>query len=202
MEYYLAGGEEHKLVREVERYRLEIVGLTSMHGLVSGTSFVDQIFILSNIWMCVGVYMSFVQLCPVGGAVGSMGCLVCRCVLFSLCTMAARAVHIAGIQLEKDGVPTLSQVEEFKYLGVLFTSKGRRQQGNGQTDLVCGCSATGHHGEDKAKHKNKPFNLSIYSSYKCSWALGSNKNNEIAVVEMSFVWWVAGLVHSFKRGQE
>ncbi|KAK5604392.1 hypothetical protein CRENBAI_018393 [Crenichthys baileyi] len=33
VECYLAGGKEPELVREVERYRLEIVGLTSTHSV-------------------------------------------------------------------------------------------------------------------------------------------------------------------------
>ena len=34
--------KEPKLVREVERYRLEIVGLTSTHSLGSGTSLLER----------------------------------------------------------------------------------------------------------------------------------------------------------------
>ncbi|KAK3534174.1 hypothetical protein QTP86_002513 [Hemibagrus guttatus] len=37
MECHLTGGKEPELVREVERYRLEIVGLASTHSLGSGT---------------------------------------------------------------------------------------------------------------------------------------------------------------------
>ena len=37
MECHLAGGKEPELLLEVEQYRLEIVGLTSMHNLGSGT---------------------------------------------------------------------------------------------------------------------------------------------------------------------
>ncbi|KAI3365754.1 hypothetical protein L3Q82_000767 [Scortum barcoo] len=36
------GGKEPELVREVERYRLEIVGLTSTHGLGSGTQLLER----------------------------------------------------------------------------------------------------------------------------------------------------------------
>ncbi|KAI3361528.1 hypothetical protein L3Q82_013677 [Scortum barcoo] len=36
------GGKEPELVREVERYRLEIVGLTSMHSLGSGTQLLER----------------------------------------------------------------------------------------------------------------------------------------------------------------
>ncbi|KAI3375439.1 hypothetical protein L3Q82_021925 [Scortum barcoo] len=35
-------GEEPELVREVERYWLEIVGLTSMHSLGSGTQLLER----------------------------------------------------------------------------------------------------------------------------------------------------------------
>ena len=38
----LLGGEEPELVREVERYQLEIVGLTSMHSLGSGTQLLER----------------------------------------------------------------------------------------------------------------------------------------------------------------
>ncbi|KAI3353846.1 hypothetical protein L3Q82_005060 [Scortum barcoo] len=37
-----AGGKEPELVREVERYRLEIVGLTSTHSLGSGTQLLER----------------------------------------------------------------------------------------------------------------------------------------------------------------
>ncbi|KAI3363727.1 hypothetical protein L3Q82_001341 [Scortum barcoo] len=36
------GGKEPELVREVERYRLEIVGLTSTHSLGSGTQLLER----------------------------------------------------------------------------------------------------------------------------------------------------------------
>ncbi|GAA6070471.1 uncharacterized protein LOC115409932, partial [Tachysurus ichikawai] len=36
------GGKEPELVREVERYRLEIVGLASMHSLGSGTQLIER----------------------------------------------------------------------------------------------------------------------------------------------------------------
>ncbi|KAI3371933.1 hypothetical protein L3Q82_006808 [Scortum barcoo] len=36
------GGKEPELVREVERYRLEIVGLTSTHSLCSGTQLLER----------------------------------------------------------------------------------------------------------------------------------------------------------------
>ncbi|KAK2823344.1 hypothetical protein Q7C36_019944 [Tachysurus vachellii] len=36
------GGKEPELVREVERYRLDIVGLASMHGLGSGTQLLER----------------------------------------------------------------------------------------------------------------------------------------------------------------
>ncbi|KAK3506040.1 hypothetical protein QTP70_003194 [Hemibagrus guttatus] len=36
------GGKEPKLVREVKRYRLEIVGLASMHSLGSGTQLLER----------------------------------------------------------------------------------------------------------------------------------------------------------------
>ncbi|KAI3377385.1 hypothetical protein L3Q82_008575 [Scortum barcoo] len=42
MECHLAGGKEPELVREVERYRLEIVGLTSTHSLGSGTQLLER----------------------------------------------------------------------------------------------------------------------------------------------------------------
>ena len=38
----LLGGKEPKLVQEVERYRLEIVGLASMHSLGSGTQLLER----------------------------------------------------------------------------------------------------------------------------------------------------------------
>ncbi|KAI3355454.1 hypothetical protein L3Q82_018290 [Scortum barcoo] len=38
----LLGGKEPELVREVERYRLEIVGLTSTHSLGSGTQLLER----------------------------------------------------------------------------------------------------------------------------------------------------------------
>ncbi|KAI3376312.1 hypothetical protein L3Q82_016421 [Scortum barcoo] len=42
MECHLTGGKEPELVREVERYRLEIVGLTSTHSLGSGTQLLER----------------------------------------------------------------------------------------------------------------------------------------------------------------
>ncbi len=39
---YLTGGKEPELVREVERYQLEIVGLTSTHSLGSGTQLLEK----------------------------------------------------------------------------------------------------------------------------------------------------------------
>ncbi|KAI3365143.1 hypothetical protein L3Q82_010118 [Scortum barcoo] len=42
MECHLAGGKEPELVREVERYQLEIVGLTSTHSLGSGTQLLER----------------------------------------------------------------------------------------------------------------------------------------------------------------
>jgi len=36
------GGKEPKIVCEVERFRLEIVGITSMHGLGSGTTLLER----------------------------------------------------------------------------------------------------------------------------------------------------------------
>ncbi|KAI3360389.1 hypothetical protein L3Q82_002300 [Scortum barcoo] len=42
MECHLAGGKEPELVQEVERYRLEIVGLTSTHSLGSGTQLLER----------------------------------------------------------------------------------------------------------------------------------------------------------------
>ncbi|KAK3507921.1 hypothetical protein QTP70_003371, partial [Hemibagrus guttatus] len=42
MECHLTGGKEPELVREVERYRLEIVGLASTHSLVSGTQLLES----------------------------------------------------------------------------------------------------------------------------------------------------------------
>ncbi|KAK3506799.1 hypothetical protein QTP70_028368, partial [Hemibagrus guttatus] len=42
MECHLTGGKEPKLVREVERYWLEIVGLASMHSLGSGTQLLER----------------------------------------------------------------------------------------------------------------------------------------------------------------
>ena len=42
MECHLAGGKEPELVREVERYRLEIVRLTSTHSLGSGTQLLER----------------------------------------------------------------------------------------------------------------------------------------------------------------
>lgn len=44
-------------------------------------------------------------------------------------------------------------MEEFKYLGFLFMSEGRRQQ---ETDRQIGAAATSlHHGEDRAEHKSE-----------------------------------------------
>ncbi|KAI3362068.1 hypothetical protein L3Q82_012205 [Scortum barcoo] len=40
------GGKEPELVREVERYRLEIVGLTSTHSLGSGTQLLETCHVL------------------------------------------------------------------------------------------------------------------------------------------------------------
>ncbi|KAI3371860.1 hypothetical protein L3Q82_006739 [Scortum barcoo] len=40
--WHLGGGKEPELVREVERYRLEIVGLTSTHSLGSGTQLLER----------------------------------------------------------------------------------------------------------------------------------------------------------------
>ncbi|KAI3351281.1 hypothetical protein L3Q82_005616 [Scortum barcoo] len=42
MECHLAGGKEPELVREVERYRLEMSGLTSTHSLGSGTQLLER----------------------------------------------------------------------------------------------------------------------------------------------------------------
>ncbi|KAK3562395.1 hypothetical protein QTP86_033533 [Hemibagrus guttatus] len=42
MECHLTGGEEPELVREVERYRLDIVGLASTHSLGSGTQLLER----------------------------------------------------------------------------------------------------------------------------------------------------------------
>ncbi|KAK3575180.1 hypothetical protein QTP86_020916, partial [Hemibagrus guttatus] len=42
MECHLTGGEGAELVREVERYRLEIVGLASTHSLGSGTQLLER----------------------------------------------------------------------------------------------------------------------------------------------------------------
>ncbi|KAK3517263.1 hypothetical protein QTP70_001755 [Hemibagrus guttatus] len=42
MEYHLTGGKEPELVREVEQYQLEIVGLASMHSLGSGTQLLER----------------------------------------------------------------------------------------------------------------------------------------------------------------
>ncbi|KAK3514795.1 hypothetical protein QTP70_032195, partial [Hemibagrus guttatus] len=42
MECHLTGGKEPELVREVERYRLEIVGLASTHSLGSGTQLLER----------------------------------------------------------------------------------------------------------------------------------------------------------------
>ncbi len=41
MERHL-GGKETEIVREVERFRLEIVGITSTHGLGSGTTLLER----------------------------------------------------------------------------------------------------------------------------------------------------------------
>ena len=47
------GGEKPELVREVERYQLEIVGLTSMHSLGSGTKLLKRGWTLpSSAAMC------------------------------------------------------------------------------------------------------------------------------------------------------
>ncbi|KAK3510810.1 hypothetical protein QTP70_022733 [Hemibagrus guttatus] len=42
IECHLTGGKEPELVREVERYRLEIVGLASTHSLGSGTQLLER----------------------------------------------------------------------------------------------------------------------------------------------------------------
>ncbi|KAK3513328.1 hypothetical protein QTP70_012375 [Hemibagrus guttatus] len=42
MECHLTGGKEPELVREVERYQLEIVGLASTHSLGSGTQLLER----------------------------------------------------------------------------------------------------------------------------------------------------------------
>ncbi|KAK3535602.1 hypothetical protein QTP70_017140 [Hemibagrus guttatus] len=42
MERHLTGGKEPELVREVERYRLDIVGLASTHSLGSGTQLLER----------------------------------------------------------------------------------------------------------------------------------------------------------------
>ncbi|KAJ0005933.1 hypothetical protein NQD34_015827 [Periophthalmus magnuspinnatus] len=42
MECHLAGGKEPELVREVERYRLDIVGLASTQSLGSGTQLPER----------------------------------------------------------------------------------------------------------------------------------------------------------------
>ena len=42
IECHLAGWEEPELVEEVERYRQEIVGLTSSHSLGSGTYLLER----------------------------------------------------------------------------------------------------------------------------------------------------------------
>ncbi|KAI3362005.1 hypothetical protein L3Q82_012347 [Scortum barcoo] len=65
MECHLAGGKEPELsVREVERYRLEIVGLTSMHSMGSGTQLLEMGLDPPLLWSCPGVLEGLWEVCP------------------------------------------------------------------------------------------------------------------------------------------
>ncbi|KAI3355946.1 hypothetical protein L3Q82_004492 [Scortum barcoo] len=107
------GGRSLKLVREVERYRLEIVGLTSTHSLGSGTQLLERDWTLH--------YSGVAQ-----GELG--GWLV---------------VDGPGVRVAcplRVGGEVLPQVEEFKYLGVLFTSEGKMER---EIDRRIGAASAG-----------------------------------------------------------
>ena len=81
----------------------------------------------------------------------------------------------------------LPLVEEFKYLGVLFTTEGKMERGDRQADLCGGRSNVGsaavRRGEQDTEPKGTDFNLPVdLHSYPHLWsrALGSDPKNEIA----------------------
>lgn len=102
MEHNLTGGEEPEVVREVERYQLDIVGLPSIHSIGSGTKLLNnKRWSLSysgvaqgeRLWVGVGIITSpwlaatQLEFFPVDNRVASMGLKVAgRKALAVVCT--------------------------------------------------------------------------------------------------------------------
>ncbi|KAK3559006.1 hypothetical protein QTP86_000109 [Hemibagrus guttatus] len=116
------GGKEPELVREVERYRLEIVGLASTHSLGSGTQLLERGWTL----FFSGVPHGERRQAGVGLLITSK----------SEAMVLNRKKVACTLQV---GGEVLPQVEEFKYLGVLFTSEGRMDR---EIDRRIGAAAT------------------------------------------------------------
>lgn len=57
VECHLAGGKEPEIVRELERYQLDMVGLNSMHSPGSGTKLLQRGWTLL-FWSCPGCAVS------------------------------------------------------------------------------------------------------------------------------------------------
>ena len=88
------------------------------------------------------------------------------------------------------GKEILSQVKEFKYLGILFMSEGKREQEmDRQIGAVCSHAdfASVHRGEEGAEPKGEPlalpFDICSFPHLRLQ-ALGRDRKNEIAGISV------------------
>ncbi|KAK3528665.1 hypothetical protein QTP70_007204 [Hemibagrus guttatus] len=178
------GGKEPELVREVERYRLEIVGLASTHSLGSGTQLLERGWTL----FFSGVPHGERRQAGVGLLITSK----------SEAMVLNRKKVACTLQV---GGEVLPQVEEFKYLGVLFTSEGRMDR---EIDRWIGAAATVMRSMYRSvvvkKELSRKAKFSIYQSIYVPtltyghelWVMNERVRSRIQVAEMSFLHRVAG----------
>ncbi|KAI3374811.1 hypothetical protein L3Q82_021033 [Scortum barcoo] len=133
--------------------------------------------------------------------------VLCTCGIY--CTsVRPRERDPSSVALPQGGVPSrvggevLSQVEEFKYLGVLFTNEGKmereidRRIGAASADYAVG--VPDRRGEEGAESKGEaldlPVNLPPTLTYGHElWVMTERTRSQIQAAEMSFLRRVAGL---------
>ncbi|TWW71157.1 hypothetical protein D4764_17G0006400 [Takifugu flavidus] len=108
-------GKEPELVREVEKFRLDIVGLTSTHDKGSGTSLLERAWTL--------YHSGVADACDLQRSLYRFA-TACEAAGMKISTSKSEAMVFNRKKVEcllrvKEEI--LPQVEEFKYLGVLFT---------------------------------------------------------------------------------
>lgn len=102
-------------MQEVERYRLEIVGLTSMYSWGSGTQLFEKGWTFFLLWSCpLALQLSrhVLEFVPVDNSCAPLCAFILAMVLH-------RKKVVCHLQVEGESLP---QVEQFKYLGGSFMS--------------------------------------------------------------------------------